>query len=242
MTAQSWVKTVRSRIVAVIASRADLERAIRIRKLPDFFELRLDCLSGSINKGKLSMLTAPLILTARDPREGGVNDLPIQRRRELLRRFLPHAALIDVELHSFTAFESIVDVARKQNVGIILSFHDFESTPSLGILHAIARKAKSLGADILKIATRADTCEALSRLVDFLHSKDADLPVSVMGIGKFGLRSRRELTSRGSVLNYCSLSRANVNGQPTLSQIRRWTFGTSRAGLRMRVRRSTLSR
>ena len=240
MTAQSWVKTARSRIVAVIGSHADLERGIRIRKLPDFFELRLDCLSGSINQEKLSMLPAPLILTARDPHEGGVNDLPSQRRRELLRRFLPHAALIDVELRSFAAFESIVDLARKRNVGIILSFHDFESTPPLGILHAIARKAKSLGADILKIATRVDTSDALSRLLDFIHSKDVDLPVSVMGIGKFGLRSRRVLMRRGSVLNYCSLFRGNVTGQPTLSQVRRWTLGTSSAGgLRRQVRRST---
>jgi 3-dehydroquinate dehydratase I len=242
MAAQSWVKTDRSRIVAVIASRADLERAVRVRKPPDFFELRLDCLSGSIDRHKLSMLPAQLIITARDPREGGVNNLPIQKRRKLLQRFLPCATLIDVELRSFTAFKSIVNLARKQDVGVILSFHNFESTPSLGILHAIARKAKSMGADILKIATRTDTSEALSRLVDFIQSKGVDLPVSAMGIGKLGCKSRLELMRRGSVLNYCSLSRANVTGQPTLSQIRRWTLGTRRGGgLRRRVQRSTFS-
>jgi 3-dehydroquinate dehydratase-1 len=241
MAAGSRVKTDRSRIVAVIASRADLNRATRIRKLPDFFELRLDCLSGTIKKQELSMLKAQLILTARDPGEGGVNNLPAPKRRELLRQFLPFAALIDVELRSFAEFESIVDLAREQDVGIILSFHDLESTPSLGSLYAIARKAKSLGADILKIATRTDTRRALSRLIDFIYNKGVDLPVSVMGIGKFGRESRRESIRLGSVLNYCSLSRANLPGQPTLSQIRRWMGRPCRSSLRRQVRRSTFS-
>ena len=187
------------------------------------------------------MLKARLILTARDPSEGGANNLPTQKRRELLRRFLPHAALIDVELRSCAAFQSIVDLAREQDVGVILSFHDLKSTPSLGSLCAIARRAKSLGADILKIATRTDTSEALSRLIDFIYHKGVDLPVSVMGIGKFGHKSRRELIRRGSVLNYCSLSSARLPGQPTLSQIRRWMLQTCRSGLRRRVRRSTFS-
>ena len=36
----------RPRIVGVIASRADLERAVRMRRPPDLFELRLDRLAG----------------------------------------------------------------------------------------------------------------------------------------------------------------------------------------------------
>ena len=32
----------RPRVVGVIASRADLERAVRMRRPPDLFELRLD--------------------------------------------------------------------------------------------------------------------------------------------------------------------------------------------------------
>ena len=36
----------RPRVVGVIASRADLERAVRMRRPPDLFELRLDRLAG----------------------------------------------------------------------------------------------------------------------------------------------------------------------------------------------------
>jgi 3-dehydroquinate dehydratase-1 len=220
MTARRRVKAARPRIVGVIASRADLDRALRIRQPPDFFELRLDCIGDIVNEEKLSMLRAPLIITARNPREGGANNLSIQKRRELLRRFLPHAAFLDVELRSAQALRTIVDLARQQNVGLILSFHDFQSTPSLGNLHAMARKAKSFGADIFKVATRTDTPEQLRGLLDFVANPDVDLPLSVMGIGNLGLKSRRELMRSNSILNYAHLGRSLIPGQPSLRRLR----------------------
>lgn len=218
MTARRRVKIERPYLVGVIATPVDLDRALRIRKPPDLFELRLDSLGQSVDEEKLSMLRAPLIITARDPREGGANNLSIQKRRNLLGHFLAHAAFLDVELRSARALRSIVDLARKRNVRLLLSFHDFNSTPSLGSLRAMARKAKSLGAAVFKIATRTDTPEQLARLLAFAASPDVDLPTSVMGIGKLGRKSRRELMRRGSILNYAHLGRSSIPGQPSLER------------------------
>ena len=220
MTAQRRVTTPRPLVVGVIASRADLDRAFHIGKSPDLFELRLDCIGDLVNEKEFSRLCAPLIITARDPREGGVNNLRIQKRQKLLRRFLPQAAFIDIELRSANALRSTVALARKQNVGLILSFHDFQSTPSLGSLRAMARKAKSLGADVFKVATRTDTPEQLTRLLDFIGNTNLDLPLTVMGIGKLGLKSRRELMRRGSILNYAHLGRSSIRGQSSLERAR----------------------
>ena len=65
----------RPRVVGVIASRADLERAVRMRRPPDLFELRLDRLAGMADEVEnvLPRLRTPLIITARDPHEGGAN-------------------------------------------------------------------------------------------------------------------------------------------------------------------------
>ena len=54
-------------VVGVIASRADLERAVRMRRPPDLFELRLDRLAGMADEVEnvLPKLRAPLIITAR---------------------------------------------------------------------------------------------------------------------------------------------------------------------------------
>ena len=78
------------RVVAVIASRLDLAKAVRLRRRPDLFELRLDMLRDSLGEVSriLPRLSAPLILTARHPREGGAGGLTLSSRRALLLRFL----------------------------------------------------------------------------------------------------------------------------------------------------------
>jgi 3-dehydroquinate dehydratase len=63
----------RPRVVGVIASRVDLERAVRMRRPPDLFELRLDCLTAGVIdrlEDMLPKLGAPLIITARHPTGG----------------------------------------------------------------------------------------------------------------------------------------------------------------------------
>ena len=251
MTARRSVK-----IVGVITSAEELRLAARMRRPPDLFELRLD------HFAKIDMqiprLPAPLILTARDPREGGANKLSIKQRRRLLAQFLDRAAYIDIELRNARALKSIacrgvaqrsrVDLvrqrtdspwrARRKKIRVILSFHDFDSTPSVRRLSAMASKAKSLGADVFKVATRTDTQRELARLREFImgssrcddHGRRSapTLPLSVMGIGKLALKSRAELPS---TLVYGALKTSRFAGQPTLAQLRqskRRTLNTER--------------
>jgi 3-dehydroquinate dehydratase-1 len=233
MATRRTVKKAKQLIVGVIASPADLRFAVAMRQPPDLFELRLDHLCGMadqlegkmstrapepwrrrlLNSPTISHLPAPVIITARDPREGGVNNLSLSERRDLLLRFLPYAKYVDVELRSALAFKSLLARARNQNVRRILSCHNFKSTPSPRSLRAKAALARTHGADIFKVATRTDTPAELARLVDFVMDKDVDLAVSVMGIGKLSAISRLLLARAGSVLNYASLYRSQIEGQ-----------------------------
>jgi 3-dehydroquinate dehydratase I len=217
-------------LVGVIASWADLQLALQLPKLPDLLELRLDYFWDNAHdlENKLSMLAAPLIITARHPCEGGANNLSIRKRRELLSQFLPRAHYVDVELRSANALRPLLSLARRENVRCILSFHDLNTTPSVRSLHAKARVAKSCDADVFKVATRTDSPDQLARLLDFFTNHDVDLAVSAMGLGKLGANSRRELMRQGSVLNYAHLGRGHITGQPSLSEIRRWAFGVER--------------
>ena len=219
----------RPRIVGVIASREDLEQALRMRRPPDLFELRLDRLAGIVGRveTKLPKLRAPLIITARHPNEGGSGRLSLRQRRALLTRFLTHADYLDVELRSARALRALLAIAGKKNVGRIISFHNFKSTPTARLLAAKARAAKAHGADIFKIATRTDTPMELGRLLDFMTNSPMDLPLAVMGIGKLGAISRVLLARAGSVLIYASLGAASdIEGQLSLDQLRALGFGT----------------
>jgi 3-dehydroquinate dehydratase-1 len=233
MTARRPVKTAKPQIVGVIASPADLRFALAMRQPPDLFELRLDYLCRMLDQLERRMSTLsgrrgntrggqrpPLIITARDPREGGANNLSLPKRRELLCRFLPYSKYLDVEVRSASAFQSLLAEAQKRNVRLILSLHNFNSTPSLRSLRAKAELAKAHGADIFKIACRTDSPASLARLVDFVMEKDIGLGVSAMGIGKLGAISRLLLARCGSVLNYASLDRPQIEGQLPIEILR----------------------
>ena len=219
----------RPRLVGVIMSLADLDSAIRMRKPPDLFELRLDQLAQNVDEveKKLSKLGAPLIMTARHPREGGANQLSTRQRRDLLSRFLPRARYIDVELRSVEALRSLLQAARRKNVGRIVSFHNLKGTPDSRTLRTKARAAKSGGANIFKVATRTDTPAQLARLLQFMTNRDADLAVSVMGIGALGAISRVLLAHCGSALIYASLCESQIEGQMSLKQLRAFAIGSA---------------
>jgi 3-dehydroquinate dehydratase-1 len=218
----------RRRIVGVIASRADLDRAVRMRRPPDLFELRLDCLVSLADQlqNTLAKLRAPLIITVRHPQEGGARKLSLRQRHDLLTRFLNHADYLDIELRSASSLRRLLTIAETKKIRRIISFHNFKSTPSVRFLAMKARQARAHRADVFKVATRTDTPIELGRLLDFMTNSHIDVPLAVMGLGKLGAISRVLLARAGSVLVYASLGEAtDIEGQLSLEQLRALGFG-----------------
>jgi 3-dehydroquinate dehydratase I len=213
-----------ARLVGVVTSPAILARATRLRHPPGFFELRLDALRASLAEvaRAIPKLRAPLILAARHPLEGGTGKLKSGERRALLRRFLEHASFVDLELRSLREMNTLIDEIRRRRLDLIISHHDFRESPSLEELRRLAKFAAVFKPAVFKIAIRTDTPDQLARLISFFLEKNrARFPIAAMGIGKLGLESRRALDRLGSALTYVSLGQANVQGQPSLSQLRR---------------------
>jgi 3-dehydroquinate dehydratase type I len=213
----------RPQIVGVIFSRADFQRALRMRKPPDLFELRLDRLANCLDEVNAMSdgLPAPFIATARAPGEGGANHLSARRRRALLLHFLPRAAWVDVEFQTARSFDAILSSAATHRVGRIISFHDFKTTPHAARLDDVVSGAMSLGADIIKVATRTDTPAQLETLLDFFERQHAAPNVVAMGIGKLGRVSRLEFARRGCRLNYAHLGSPGTVGQLSIRDLRR---------------------
>ena len=212
------------KIVGVIFSVADLQRALRMRRPPDLLELRLDGLLHAVDtvKKSIAKLPAPLIVTARHPAEGGANRASPQQRRALLREFLPYATYLDVELRSAPLLRELLRTARAKSVRTIISFHDLRGTPSAVRLDKLASAARSLGADVVKVATRTDTSSQVNRLLDFFgRQQDRRTKIAVMGIGRFGQACRRELFRRGCPFNYAPLGPPQLKGQLSLAQLGR---------------------
>ncbi len=143
----------------------------------------------------------PVIATARDPKEGGANDLSFAQRQHLLESALPWASMIDIELQNAKEFKGTIARAYEAPCSIIFSHHDFQKTPSLAKLQELVIQAHDLGATIFKVATMTSSEEELERLLAF-QQLSHPLPVATMGMGQLGKKSRLHLAKLGTKLLY----------------------------------------
>jgi 3-dehydroquinate dehydratase I len=180
----------------------------------DVVEVRLDALATHLDAVErlIRKIRIPVLITARHPAEGGIGKLSASQRAAMYHRFLPYATLLDIELRSASAMKEVCKSARTQGVKLVLSHHNFKSTPPLKTLLELARKAATLDADIFKVATMTSKASELARLVEFANAK-SPIKCATMGMGKFGQVSRLTLALAGSVLNYGYLHKANAPGQ-----------------------------
>ena len=192
----------------------------------DVLEFRIDSLLEQLDAAEQAMRATrfPVILTVRHSFEGGAGDLSADQRKELYRRFLPHATFVDIELRSLPEFSDLVEEAREMGCAVVISSHDFNKTPSIGTITARQKRAFATGADIFKFACATPTAHDLARLLDF--SQRRSHAHSIMGMGRFGKASRIALAEAGSCLNYGYLDAPNAPGQWEARELRRAISGT----------------
>jgi 3-dehydroquinate dehydratase-1 len=179
----------------------------------DFLEWRADCLGGGIPLSKI-----PWIVTARHPAEGGCNARSASVRRALLESLLPFAAIVDIEARSLAALRGVLSEAKSRGVRVLVSFHDFKKTPTVGRLRDVIGEAVDVGADAVKIATVTSSSCDVARLLELFRA--CPLPLAAMGMGPLGMASRVLFAGCGSVLNYGWLHRPNVVGQWSARELR----------------------
>ena len=175
----------------------------------DVLEARLDHLLGSRLPATWPL---PVIATARHPSEGGSGDLPLPVRRRLLEEALEWADALDVELRSARSLAPVIAAAHQRGATVILSHHDFRTTPGLASLRSLAGQAADQGADLFKVAVTLGTPSDLSRLIEFQRSA-SPIPVATMGMGPAGRFSRLVLAGFGAPLCYGWLGKPQVPGQ-----------------------------
>lgn len=204
-----------TQVVAVVHCPEDIEAAQTPPDGIDWLELRLDCLRRDLDAAARLARAAPrpILVTARDPSEGGQDaDLGPDARAERYLRFLPDCRGIDIELARASEMTAVIGQARAGAREVILSHHDFEGTPDIGMLRGMARRAADAGATILKVAARLRAPRDLDALLTLVT--DPTLPVAAMGMGPpLGKASRLLLAAAGSRLTYGYLSRPNAPGQ-----------------------------
>ncbi|BDS06702.1 3-dehydroquinase [Oceaniferula spumae] len=167
----------------------------------DLLEIRLDGMAGHEEALQIELdrfTEIPLLFTARAANEGGLMALSTEERSELLLSVADRATWIDVELASYDDMHDAIHRIRMKEVGLILSYHNFEETPEEFALQRTIDLAEE--ADIIKLAVMHHGVEDFARCTRLL--KRNDHPMSFMGMGQLGAVSRLLYAQHGSLLNY----------------------------------------
>jgi 3-dehydroquinate dehydratase type I len=160
-----------------------------------------------------------VLFTNRWTGEGGQMPMNESRRREVALLVAPFVSAMDVEIRA-PGSSGIALVSRRANkqLAIIASHHDFEGTTVPDDWHQTVRSAQALLPDWVKLGVELDTHRRLGDFSEFMVYASAN--VIPVGMGHYGVESRREAIRRGRPAVYCTpetnADAAFVPGQLTL--------------------------
>jgi 3-dehydroquinate dehydratase I len=168
----------------------------------------------------------PIIFTLRIKSEGGAGEKAQDDRQVSIESVAATglADVIDIELCNDVHFiESVVRVAHEHRVRVILSFHDFEKTPTNEELLTKVGLMVLRGADIAKIAVMPQNLSDVLRLLDVtLQARSCfpGLPLSTMAMGPRGILSRAAGFLFGSDMAYAVAQDSSAPGQIPIADAR----------------------
>ena len=132
------------------------------------------------------------------------------------------ADMVDVELNSGTEIvERQVSLARNHNIKVIISNHDFNTTPSRDEILKRLCLMQDIGADIAKIAVmpknKKQVMELLMATLDM--EECARIPIVTISMGEIGLISRMCGQFTGSAITFATVCEASAPGQIPVSEL-----------------------
>lgn len=210
------------------------EVAIVAAKKPDILEWRVDFFEGLGDTARVVELAAgiqqaaagiPVLFTRRSSREGGEKIALAEEQVVGLYRAVcasGHVDMVDYEMSNEPAqVDRVRQMARDQKVKLILSFHDFQRTPSLDFLAQRFDQAQRLGADIAKVAVMPrDMQDVLSLLAATLQASERlAIPVVSMSMGALGAVTRLCGWTFGSAMTFAVGANSSAPGQMPIEDI-----------------------
>ncbi|XP_074269523.1 bifunctional 3-dehydroquinate dehydratase/shikimate dehydrogenase, chloroplastic [Silene latifolia] len=190
----------------------------------DLVEIRLDHLKlfNPLQDVPFIINNSPLptLFTYRPKWEGGEYEGDEGKRLDVLRLAMERGAdYIDVELQVADEFINSITGKKPENCKIIVSSHNYQSTPSVEDLGNLAVRIQSTGADIVKIATTAVDVTDVARM--FHITASSQVPVIGLVMGERGLISRILGSKFGGYLTFGTIEPGKVSapGQPTIKDL-----------------------
>lgn len=217
---------------------AALERGRKLAAMPtvDLIEYRIDHLTDHQDPEQVAASVAeivsavgrkPLLMTFRTKEEGGEAAITPDAYARLYEASLQRSApdLIDLQhaLCGSAPVAAILSRAKRDRCPVVMSYHDFQATPSVETMTETLRAMQALGADIPKIAVMPHDAGDVLKLLQAtweMHSRYADRPLLTMAMGGTGVVSRISGEIFGSALTFAAVGNASAPGQMEADTLR----------------------
>jgi 3-dehydroquinate dehydratase-1 len=221
----------------VAADQADLMDQARgaAALAPDLIEWRADGFEDLDTPDKLVGILAelrsvigdlPLIFTCRRVEEGGFRTIDDSLRMEIILVAIAsgHIDLLDAELAGGGDFIAAVrEACRRAGVRLILSWHDFQHTPTAAAIVDRMVRAEALGADIAKAAVMPLDGQDVFTLLEATRQARRGalkIPLITMAMGPKGLISRIVGAVYGADVTFAMGAQATAPGQIPIQKLR----------------------
>lgn len=144
---------------------------------------------------------------------------PDEDRMQILKDAMVSGALyVDVEIESSTDYlAEIGNFARERKVHLIISYHNYDETPSTANLKDILETCYEKGADVAKIACQVKDRVDNLRLLSLYAEQGRKV---VIGMGQIGRITRYAGLDLGAEFSFASISddASTASGQLTYQQ------------------------
>ena len=200
-----------------------VQKIARANPLADLLELRLDVMESFHLPDMIQEASRPVIVTCRSRKEGGHGFSDDEARaRHLLNAIENKADYVDLEYSMPPNLRDQILRNRRESK-IIASIHIIDSTPSREELERILNDLAGMGADIVKIVTRAQQPEDNLRVMDLIpRAKEMGLKIIALCMGEKGRISRVASLLFGGFLTFASLDQGeeSADGQIPVEEMR----------------------
>jgi len=190
----------------------------------DFIEVRFDYFDKSKMNEALEVVLdhkERAVFTCRAPNEGGkYAGIEADRVTTLRRLAAFRPMLLDVEYNTMNANEDLMDQFTALNCDTLVSWHNFDQTPSIEELDRLLNKMKEYSSNV-KIVTMASNVNDNLRVLKLYEvAKGTKTNLITFCMGEYGILSRVLCTYAGAPFTYASLTDAIAPGQLTVKQMR----------------------
>ena len=192
-------------------------------KESDFAELRFDFLTPSQVPEALELTKKELkrtVCTLRPKSEGGKFSGTERERISILKLIAEYNPyLLDIEYNTIRKNKELGKYIKKTKTDVLVSWHDFEKTPSVDALLKRLNDMKKFS-KFVKIVTSAKKVTDASYVLS-LYARANGIRLITFAMGNHGRISRILCLYLGSPFTYVSLGKAVAPGQFSLKEIKK---------------------